>query len=116
MVIAGRMPLYPIMARSARIQGVVKIRVTTDGKKMNSLNMGAGPPMLVRFSRENILNWEFLERKPTAFATTFKYMIEGPDQCEFTNGSTVLDLPLEVTISAKGLMTCDPGAEIKPHH
>ena len=33
LVIAGKMPLYPIMPRLARVEGVVKIRVTTDGRR-----------------------------------------------------------------------------------
>src|SRR6476660_282814 len=59
LVVAGKMPLYPIMARSARVQGVVKIRVTTDGKKVVSFETESGPAMLVRSTKENILTWEF---------------------------------------------------------
>jgi outer membrane biosynthesis protein TonB len=55
LVIAGKMPLYPIMARLARVEGVVKIRVTTDGEKVTSLEAESGPPMLVKFAKENIL-------------------------------------------------------------
>lgn len=113
LVIAGKMPLYPTMARLARIQGVVKIKVKTDGEKVSSLDAESGPPMLVRFAKENILTWEFVKHKPTTFVTTFEYVIEGPDQCIYTNGTSVLNLPLEVRISAKGLMTCDPSTGIK---
>ena len=48
LVVAGEMPLYPIMARAARVQGVVKIKVTTDGKKVTSVDVESGPPMLVK--------------------------------------------------------------------
>jgi hypothetical protein len=113
-VIAGKMPLYPIMARLARVEGVVKIRVTTDGEKVTSLEAESGPPMLVKFAKENILTWEFVKHKPTTFITTFEYVIEGPDQCMYSNGASVLNLPLEIRISAKGLKTCDPAVEIKP--
>jgi hypothetical protein len=115
LIIAGKMPLYPIMARAARIQGIVKVSVTTDGKKVTSLDAESGPPMLVKAAKENILTWEFLEHKPTTFVTTFEYVIEGPDQCMYTNGTSVLNLPLEIRISAKGIKTCDPAAEIKSH-
>lgn len=46
LVVAGEMPLYPIMARAARVQGVVKIKVTTDGKKVTDVDAESGPPML----------------------------------------------------------------------
>jgi hypothetical protein len=65
LVVDGKMPLYPILARAARIQGVVKIKVTTDGKKVTSVDAESGPPMLVKFAKENILTWEFTAHKPT---------------------------------------------------
>jgi hypothetical protein len=112
---AGTMPLYPRMALAARVQGVVKIRVTTDGKKVASLEAESGPPMLVKAAKENILTWEFDEHKPMTFVTTFEYVIEEPAECGFSNGASVLKLPLEVRISTKGLKTCDPAVEIKTH-
>ena len=112
-VIAAKMPLYPIMARAARIQGVVKMKVTTDGKKVAAVDKLSGPPMLVKFAHENILTWEFLEHKPTTFVTTFEYVIEGPDACMYTNGMSVLNLPMEIHLRVRGLKTCDPAVEIK---
>ena len=116
LVIAGQMPLYPIMARAAHIQGLVRIRVTTDGEKVTSVEAESGPPMLVKSAKENVLTWEFVKHKPTTFITTFEYVIEGSAQCDYSNGVSALNLPLEVRISAKGVKTCDPAAEIKPHH
>jgi len=113
LVIAGKIPFYPIMARAARIQGVVKIRVVTDGEKVTSADVESGPPMLARFAKENVLTWEFSKHKPTTFVATFEYEIEGPNQCTYSNGSSTLNLPLEVRIIAKGVETCDPAAEIK---
>jgi len=115
LVVAGKMPLYPIMARAARVQGVVKIKVTTNGKKVTSVDVESGPPMLVKFAEENVLSWEFTEHKPTTFVTTFEYVIEETAECEYTNGASVLKLPLEIHISAKGLETCDPAVKKNPH-
>ncbi len=115
LVIAGNMPLYPPTALHVRIQGVVRVRVTTDGKKVISMSDESGPPMLVRFTKENILTWKFAEHKATTFVTTFEYAIDEPAQCEFSNSVSVLSLPLKVRISAKGLKTCDPAVEINPH-
>jgi len=115
LVIAGKMPLYPLTALHVGVQGVVKIKVTTNGKKVTALDAESGPAMLVKFAKEDILTWEFTEHKPTTFVTTFEYAIEEPAQCYFSNSVAVLKLPLEVHISAKGLKTCDPAIEIKRH-
>jgi hypothetical protein len=114
-IIAGKMPLYPLIANHLWIQGVVKIRVTTDGEKVTFLEAESGPPMLVKAAKENILTWEFMKHKPTTFVTTFEYVIEGPVQCMFSNGALVLNLPQEIRIRAKGIKTCDPAVEIKSH-
>jgi hypothetical protein len=115
LVVGGKIPLYPIMARAAQIQGVVKIKVVTDGKKVTSADVESGVPMLAQFAKENVLTWEFSKHKPTTFVTTFKYVIEGPNQCAYSNGSSTLNLPLEVRINAKGVETCDPATENKPN-
>lgn len=108
LLIAGELPLYPLMARAARIQGIVTIRVTTDGKNVTSIDHERGPTMLVKYARENVLTWKFADQKPTTFTTTFHYIIEEPASCEYTNGTTVLNLPQEARITVRELMTCDP--------
>ena len=115
LVTAGAVPLYPRTALLVRIQGVVKIRVTTDGKKVASVEAESGPPMLVKAAKENILTWEFAEHKSTSFVKTFEYRIEEPAHCDFSNGAAVLHMPLEIRVSANGVQTCDPATEIKPH-
>jgi hypothetical protein len=110
---AGALPLYPMMARAARIQGVVKIRVSTDGKKVKSIDLLTGPPMLFEATKENIETWEFNGHKPASFVTTFTYRIEEPAQCSFSNNSIILHLPLEAIVTVKELETCDPSSTIQ---
>lgn len=114
-VIAGQMPLYPPIARAARVSGIVKMQVTTDGIFVTSVKVESGPPMLARFARANVQSWEFVQHEPTTFETTFDYVIEEPAQCSYSNASIKLDLPTHVRIGVKGLMTCDPSTtEEKP--
>jgi len=108
LVAAANAPLYPRMALVARIQGVVTIEVTTDGKKAVSFDAESGPPMLVKAAKQEILTWKFYEHKPTTFVTRFEYLIEEPAGCGFSNGTSVITLPLQVRINAKGLKSCDP--------
>jgi hypothetical protein len=115
LVLAASLPLYPIIARAARVEGVVKIKVTTDGKKITSLEVESGPPMLARSAKENILTWKFAQHKPTTFVTTFDYAFEGTAECGYSNDAVTLNLPLKVRISAKPVSTCDPAEKIKSH-
>ncbi len=111
LVLDGKIPVYPLMAREARVQGIVKVRVTTDGKRAASLAAEAGPAMLVKFTKENIQTWEFAKHKPITFVTTFEYHIEDPAQCTFSNGTAVLRLHREALVSANGIETCDPAVK-----
>ena len=113
LVTGASLALYPLVAIHARIQGTVKIKVTTDGEKVSSLESESGPPMLANAAKENIRTWRFAKHKPTTFVTTFEYRIDEPSQCEFTNGTAVVHMPLEVRINANGIMTCDPSAGVK---
>jgi hypothetical protein len=115
LLLSGKMPLYPMTARAARVQGIVKVRVVTDGKRATSLVLESGPVMLASFTEETIRTWEFFEHKPTTFVATFEYEFESPDRCGYENGSLTLNLPLRAHIRAPGAMTCDPSAESKPH-
>lgn len=108
----AKVPTYPRAALLAHIQGIVKIRVTTDGKRVSSLE-ASGPPMLVGGAKENILTWEFEDHLPTTFVTVFKYDIQEPARCELGNAIAVLHIPEEVRISANGVKTCDPAKKIQ---
>jgi hypothetical protein len=117
-LISASLPIYPPIALAARISGTVTIHVTTDGKKVISMDSKTGPVMLQVFTMTNIQSWEFAQHKPTSFTTAFVYILEEAEDCGYTNGSATLHLPLEARISAKAPMTCDPSAviETKKHH
>jgi hypothetical protein len=93
----------------------VTIAVTTDGETVTALSRQSGPPMLVKFTEENIRSWRLSKHQPTTFVSTFHYVIEGPDQCSYTNDASMLRLPLEARIVAKGVMTCDADGDVRPH-
>jgi hypothetical protein len=108
------MPLYPSLARAARIQGEVKLRVATDGEKVTDVAVEKGPPMLARVARDNIKTWQFAKHPPTVFVTTFAFHLVEQSGCEplNENGRIVLTLPAEVDITATAafLGGCDPEA------
>lgn len=105
-------PLYPRTALLGSILGAVRIRVTTDGRKVSSLNVESGPPMLARAAEENIQTWQFERHEPTTFVVTFQYRIKDPPACQVGNSTVLMHMPLSVEISARGVYTCDPRAQL----
>jgi hypothetical protein len=109
-VTSASVPLYPRTALLAHIQGTVKIRVTTDGKRASSLDAESGPPMLAQAAEDNIRTWQFEEHKPLTFLATFHYVIEQPPGCSVGNTTAILHMPTDVEVRANGLHTCDPAS------
>jgi hypothetical protein len=111
-VAAAAMPLYPTIAVAARVEGVVKIRVTTNGKSVASLQTLSGSAMLVQEAKKDIQTWTFDQHSPTTFVTTFEYHFEDPPSCTYTNSEVTARLPLEVHVNIRRLQTCDPAATV----
>ena len=109
-VIAGEMPLYPPVARAAKIEGTVTLAVTTDGQRVASVDEISGPPILSRASRDNVVTWEFAPHPPQRFVTTFTYKRLDPPVCGVGNSSIVADLPSRVAVTTPTSSTCDPSA------
>lgn len=120
-VVAASVPFYPPVAQVAHITGDVRLRVSTDGKRVSAISLESGPPMLASVAEENVRTWQFKERRPTTFETTFHYKLV-PSKCdskcncdfEFDSGKVLLKLPTDVEVTAKGIEICDPAGEIKP--
>lgn len=113
-IAAASVPFYPRTALLAHIQGVVKIQVTTDGKRASSLvEVGGAPAMLMQAAKENIRTWQFEDHKPTTFLATFEYHIEEPAECSVGRDAIVLRMPMDVRVSARAVHTCDPAIENK---
>jgi hypothetical protein len=109
-VTSGETPLYPILARQARVQGEVQLRVTTDGSRPVSVTIESGQPMLAKAAQDNVKTWTFREHEPTSFESHFSYKLnEGCDSATPENGRVVLELPSQVAITApRWPFECDP--------
>jgi hypothetical protein len=112
-VASAGVPLYPRTPRIAHIDGVVRLRLSTDGKRVSAIEVESGQPMLAKAAQENVKTWEFEEHSPTTFEVTFRYKILPQSECDIDNGTVLLRLPTEVEVSAKGVQTCDPAVESK---
>lgn len=118
-VIDASAPFYPPLAQQARIQGVVTLRVSTDGKRVSAVEAESGHPILVEAATTNVKTWEFKPHAPTAFETTFRYRlldVKCDPQCKCESvekEAVVLQLPSSVEVSAAVLMLCDPAVQVR---
>lgn len=111
-------PFYPRLAPAARIQGTVRLHLSTDGKRVSAVDAESGPPMLVQAAKENVKTWQFEPHTPTNFEVIFHYRLltyTCDSQCRCASvekESVLLQLPANVDISAVIPMICDPAVQI----
>ena len=68
-------PVYPPLAKAARIQGTVKFEVTIDKSgSVTNLQLLEGPPLLVEAARGAVWQWKYrpstVDGKPVEVITT----------------------------------------------
>ncbi|PYT57551.1 MAG: hypothetical protein DMG35_20075 [Acidobacteria bacterium] len=112
-VISASVPFYPRITQQAHIDGVVRLRISTDGHRVASAEVESGQPMLAQAAQENVKTWQFEQHSPTTFEATFRYRLL-PSKCDAEcncdsaeKPSVLLQLPTDVEVNAKELMVCD---------
>ena len=115
--VSGNLPVYPPLAQTARIQGEVRLRVSTDGDGARDVHVLTGSPMLNDAARESILTWRFAPHPPTTFDVTVRFGLRQPD----CNARPPLPLTFrltEVEVLAYFGLQCDPirpiGGDVLP--
>ena len=68
-------PMYPPLARQTRIQGEVRIKITTDGESVRDAEAESGHPLLRKAAEDNARTWKFVAHTPGTFHVTFRYKI-----------------------------------------
>jgi hypothetical protein len=86
-------PMYPQLARTARIFGTVEVQVV-------SADVMSGPPVLARATVENIQTWRFYRLVNATFTTKFIYQLETKEPLDPQNPKVELQLPLLAKITA----------------
>jgi len=66
---------YPPLARTARIQGDVRVKITTDGEAVSAAEAETGNPILRKGAEENVRTWKFAAHRPGTFYVTFRYKL-----------------------------------------
>ena len=72
-------PLYPQLARQARVEGDVVVQIRTDGESVVEAKAESGPEMLRKASEDAAIGWKFVAHTPAAFRVTFRYSIATSD-------------------------------------
>jgi TonB-like protein len=72
-------PVYPMLARQARVQGDVVVQIRTDGESVVEAKAESGPEMLRKASEDSAIAWKFVAHTPGTFHVTFRYSTAAPD-------------------------------------
>ena len=100
MVAGASVPLYPPLARVAHVQGVVHVKITTDGHRVIATKVEDGHKLLAAAADENARTWQFATHEPTTFTVTYRYKLNAKLKGSPNNPTVVLRLPTEVEVSS----------------
>lgn len=92
-VVAHASVTYPPLARQARIQGDVRVRITTDGEAVSAAEAETGNPILRKGAEENVRTWKFAAHRPGTFHVTFRYkLLSGNVDVDFLESPGVVQV------------------------
>lgn len=101
-VIQHAEPIYPPLARQTRIQGEVRVKITTDGESVRDAEAEAGHPLLRTAAVDNVRTWKFVAHAPGTFHVTFRYkLLDGNTDVEFLESRAIVEIvafPPELSI------------------
>lgn len=92
-VIQHSEPMYPPLARQARIQGEVSVKVTTDGESVRVAEAETGHPLLRNAAEDNVRTWKFVTHSPSTYHVTFRYKLVSDNvEVEFLESPAIVKL------------------------
>jgi hypothetical protein len=116
LVLRAEAPLYPPLARMAKIAGKIEVAFTVKSGEVVAAEAKAGHPLLVKATTENVRTWHFSSEINGTFATTFEYLVEGNETPFMQNPKVEMQLPVFVKITATptrpSCNDCEPGADV----
>jgi hypothetical protein len=91
-------PFYPPIARAAHLQGIVHVRVTTDGTRVVATYVVDGPKLLADGAEKNVKTWEFAGDSATTFSVTYRFRLTKSSSQGFIRETVILRLPTEIEV------------------
>jgi hypothetical protein len=101
MIASAQVPLYPPAARHANVEGVVHLKITTDGHRVVATHIDDGHKLLATAAEENARTWQFSLHEPTTFTVTYTYKLVENWKGDPNNPAVVLRFPTEVEVSTR---------------
>lgn len=96
------------------MQGIVHIRVTTDGHKVIAAHVEDGPKLLADGAEKNVKTWEFAEHSATTFSVTYRFRLTKNSSQGFIRETVTLQLPTDIEVLSPPNPPLDLSAA-KPH-
>ncbi len=108
MVAFAAVPLYPPLARAARVEGLVRVTVSTDGNLVVTAR-AEGNRLLADAAEANARTWTFAKHRPTSFTIAYRYRLD--KSCSPNYPIVVLRFPSDIEVTASPVILSDPSAE-----
>src|SRR3954468_12827620 len=99
-VASAEVPLYPAVARVANVEGVVHVKITTDGHRVTSAHAEDGHKILAAAAEKNAQTWQFAPHEPRTLRVTYRYKLVTDLDAHQNNPRVLLRLPTEIEIAA----------------
>jgi len=116
MISFAEVPLYPPLARTANVSGIVHVVVTTDGHRVIATRVQDGKKILSDAAEQNVKSWQFGTHEPTTFTVTYVYKLIDDLKPQRNNPRIILQLPIEVEVdAARWPGTRDAAPTLTPH-
>jgi hypothetical protein len=116
LVLRADAPVYPPLARIAKITGKIEAEFTIRGGEVVAAEAKIGHPFLVKATTDNIKSWHFAPKANGTFTATFVYELHGNETATMQNPKVEMQLPAFVKITATptrpSCNDCEPGANI----
>ena len=101
MLVHADVPLYPLVARMARLDGTVHIRVRLrKGLVIETKTKSEASPVLVKAATTNVRTWRFSSSATGAFDVTYVYALEKEEEIPPVNPNVEMRLPYFVKVTA----------------
>jgi hypothetical protein len=100
MVSFAEVPLYPPLARAAKISGVLHVVVTTDGHRVVTAHAQEGHKFLRDAAEKNAMSWQFSTHEPTTFTVTYVYKLVDDLEPQPDNPRVIIRFPTDVEVDA----------------
>jgi TonB family protein len=102
LLIRGEIPLYPTVARQARLKGNVNLHVKLKEGEVASVEVRSSAAlMLIESAKQNVKTWRFEQDKNGSFEVNFIYDFEKEEVIVPENPHIEMKLPFYVKITAK---------------